>query len=86
MEVDGAQCTTSFDPSTYASTSNDATNLVIERQTNLAKSDTCTSLNLGADDGNIAEDIDMSNSRRGRLSEERDYSKKLEWETTAYFK
>lgn len=85
MQDDSAQCSTSTDLSTYASTSVAALNAEIDKEHTLAQSDTCSALNLGSDDGNIGEELEVSNSRKRRLSETTDYSEELEWETTAHF-
>lgn len=85
MQDDGSQCTRSIDLSAYASTSTANINNEINRENSLAQSDTCTSLNLGADDGNIGEELDTANRRKRRLSDTHDYEVELEWETTKYF-
>lgn len=85
MQDDSAQCTSSVDQSSYASMSDASINTEINEERTLAQSDSCSSLNLGADDGNIAEELDTSNSRKRRLSDTHDYSMELEWETTRKF-
>lgn len=85
MRDNSAQCTSALDSSTYASTSNEAINEVIDEVRTLAQSDSCSVLNLGANDGNMAEELDISNSRKRRLSDTFDYAMELEWETTKYF-
>lgn len=80
MREDSSQCTSSFDSSTYTSTSDASIEMAISTQ-----SGSCSSINLGADDGNIAEMLDISNSRKRRLSDTFDYETELEWETTNIF-
>lgn len=83
MSDDTSQCTSSFDRSTYASTSDALIEMAINDKT--TKCDSCSVLNLGANDGNIAEELDISNSRKRRLSDSSDYEMELEWETTKKF-
>lgn len=85
MADDSAQCTSSVDSSTYASTSAAAIEMEIDREMSLVRSDSCSLMNLGANDGNIAENLDISRSKKRKLSDTNDYSTELEWETTANF-
>lgn len=87
MSDESSQCTTSFDSSTYAEASTSAASIetAIDEENSLAQSDSCSSIHLGANDGNIAEELDISNSRKRRLSDTFDYAMELEWETTKYF-
>lgn len=80
MDEGSSQCTSSFDRSTYDSTSDMSIEMAITTQ-----SDSCSSMNLGANDGNIAEELDISNSRKRKLSDTSDYGIELEWETTKKF-
>lgn len=50
-----------------------------------AATDTCTSLQLYPDSGNLAEELDHGNVRKRRLSNEDDYSEELEWQTEKHF-
>lgn len=85
MQDDSSQCTSSVDSSAYDSASSAAINAEIDVESSLTQSDSCSALNLGADDGNIAEELDSSNNRKRRLSDTHDYSMELEWETTRKF-
>lgn len=85
MREDSSQCTSSVDRSTYASTSAASIEMEISGENTLSQTDSCSSMNLGGNDGNNAEDLDTSNSRKRRLSDTNDYSTPLEWETTINF-
>lgn len=86
MEVDNAQCTSSTDLSAYASTSVGAIEMEIQSENILAQDDSCSSLQLGANDGNLAEALDISNNRKRSLSDTTDYETELEWEFRSMFR
>lgn len=58
----------------------------IQREFNAANINQCSFLLLGPDDGNIANEIDRSNTRKRRLSQSTSFEEVNEWESTNEFR
>lgn len=82
---DGSQCFASVDASAYEQVPDDAIENEIVKEIESANANTCSALNLGPNDGNIADQLDRSNRRKRRLSETVNYEEENEWETMSYF-
>lgn len=83
-EINSPHCTSSFDASVYQNIDDNVIDAIIEEEALTATKSSCSSLNLGADSGNIANEADNLKKRKRRLSETAEEDE--EWETTKYFK
>lgn len=82
-QINVPQCTASVDSSTYQSISDDKIEEVIQHETIAAAGSSCTTVNLGANAGNIAFELDRENRIKKRLNT--DYEEDFEWQTTKHF-
>lgn len=82
---DLAQCTASSDVSSYSTIHVAAIEKVVLQESEIAEKGGCSALNLGSDDGNIADSLDRTNRRKRRLSDSAHYEEVFEWETTSNF-
>lgn len=85
-EADNPQCSASHDASTYEHLSDDLIEKQIREETQAAKENECTLLDLGSDVGDVADELDRVNRMKRKLSESENYEEKFEWETTDHFK
>lgn len=85
-EENSPQCTGSFDPSTYENIMDDALEQQILGDEQAVRENVCTSLDLGSNVGNIADEVDRVNRRKRRLGDTANYEEFNEWETTTKFK
>lgn len=85
QQNDAPQCTSNVDPPAYQDLSDDAIEEYIEQQSTIAAESSCKALNLGANSGNIANDLDQTNRRKRRLSESANYEEIFECESTEHF-
>lgn len=69
----------------YENVSDDAIEAEIAKEIDVASVNQCSALNLGPDDGNIADELDRMNMRKRRLSQLTNYEEDNEWESTKHF-
>lgn len=86
LESDMPQCTSSFDASVYENLSDDLIEEQICKDTQAAHDNSCSSLDLGPNMGNVADELDKTNRRKRKISETVDYAGEFEWESTSHFK
>lgn len=79
------QCVSSFDASVFANVPDDAIEEEIQKEIQAASTNQCSYLNLGPEDGNIADELDNLNRRKRKLSETAKYEEVNEWESTSHF-
>lgn len=60
--------------------------MAIQKEFKAANINQCSSLLLGPEDGNIADEIDRSNGRKRRLSQLTNYEEVNEWESSNEFR
>lgn len=82
---DTSQCYSASDPSSYYTIPVDQIESKIREESEISEKAGCSILNLGSDDGNIADEIDRINRRKRRLSESTNYEEIFEWESTDHF-
>lgn len=82
---DTSQCYASTDASTYYSIPEQKIEDKINEETGISQDSGCSTLNLGSDDGNVADNLDRINRSKRRLSEDTNYEEEFEWETTSHF-
>lgn len=78
-------CTSSIRPAHYDLATDEQIEKVLTAANAESSTNQCTMQQLYPDGGNLAEEVDHGNRRKRRLSSEKDYSEKLEWETEDYF-
>lgn len=84
-QIDTPQCSASFDASTFEHLSGDLIEEQIRKETQTAQENECSSLDLGSNSGNIADELDRGNLRKRKLSETVDYAVKFDWESQDNF-
>lgn len=70
----------------FANVSDESIEMQIQKELNAANTNQCSSLLLDPEYGNIANEIDRSNSRKRRLSQSTNYEEINEWESTREFR
>lgn len=83
QQTDAPHCTSSLDASAYQNIDDNRVAEAIEEANIEAEKSSCNALNLAADSGNIAADLDRERIRKQRLSASD--QNEFEWETTAHF-
>lgn len=82
--IDNA-CTASIRNVNYDLATNDQIEEILTVANAKSSTNQCTIQQLYPDAGNLAEEVDHGNRRKRRLSSEKDYSEKYEWETEEFF-
>lgn len=67
------------------SSSIDKINAVIEERIAEDQANVCARLDLDSDGASTANELNIDNGRKRRISDTVDYSEDFEWETTKYF-
>lgn len=81
LQSNAPQCTASVDSSAFE-ISDYVIEEEIQRESIVTAQSSCSTLNLGANTGNVAAELDRGNSRKRRLSESPEI---FEWESTEHF-
>lgn len=84
-QSESPKCTASFDASMYASISDDEIEERIQQETEIATRSSCTALNLGANSGNIADEVDRIRESKRRWSETSVDEEDLGWKNANQF-
>lgn len=79
------QCFAVVDGSEFENLSDDAIEVEIAKETEVASVNQCSSLNLGPNDGNLADEIDRTNRKKRTLSDSANHMDVNEWESTTFF-
>lgn len=80
--VNPPQCSASVDSSVYESITDDVIEGIIDRQSQEAAHSSCSSLNLGINVGNIAQEVDEIVNRKRKLT---GLTEENEWDSTSHF-
>lgn len=79
------ECSSSIASANYDLVTNERIEEILTIANAESSTSQCTVQQLYPDGGNLAAEVDRGNRRKRRLSSEKDYSEKLEWETEEYF-
>lgn len=82
-QSDLPQCTSTIDASFYNYISDDAIEQLVQQEISSAEESICTDLQLGANTGIVADQIERITTRKRQRSPEMNYDE--EWQTTKYF-
>lgn len=83
-QTDSPKCTSSDHASVYENLPDDKIEEVIEHQSQIASTSSCTAINLPVNSGNVADEADRMNQRKRLQNPTLNYEG--DWETTQYFK